>query len=545
MTKRKFRETYSRSEALAIHPSALDLSFLLGGAKPNELINDAIAVVHISGPLEHHDTGMFDSYDSILKRIEEAFTDDESKAVVLCIDSPGGDASGATEVNKRIRAMRKKYDKPLYSYSNEQMYSAAYSIGCAADEIWLPSTGGVGSVGVIAPITDKTRANKKAGLLIELITTGKRKADTQEDRELTDDIREVIQARIDHLGKHFFNVVSKGRGITPESVESLEAGVFLGKEAVKVALADGVAGWYQFLQMVGLSVGLTETASQANSKPESTNTKEETTHMRASILKLTKARTKALDAFNAAASDKKVSKEEKDKLLEKFTAASVELADAQAKTKYMKKTEERSVTDDDDDDEEEETEESDDDDTDDEDDEDEEEDEEEEEKAAAPKLTSKAAKALFGAVSKLTGTTDIRQMVGALSGLQVSQKANAKQEKRIAKLESQGKRSKVDAILAEAKDKVSPGTYDSLHAQGMKDPKWLKGYVSALPKQVRSVDDSFIPDLGASAPTLGEMGLNADQQKILQQASNGAKENFAEFTAKVAAAIKGNTAPKF
>lgn len=563
MRKRKFRTHYNPAEALAINPSALNLTFLLGGVKENELLLDCISVVYASGPLEHHESVMFDSYESIVERIEEAFADDDSKAVVLCLDSPGGDASGATEANKRIRELRKNSDKPIFAYSNEQMYSAAYSLGSACDEIWLPGTGGVGSVGVICAIADKTQANKKAGLLIELITTGKRKADSQEDRVLTDDIRNTIQARVNHLGKHFFSVVAKGRGMSPKAVEALQAGVFLGKEAVKVGLADGVAGWYSFLNMVAASVGHTETAVKPKATTDNVpqNTDKENASMRASILKLTKAKTKALDAFNAAAKDKKATDEDKQKLLVKFEAAVSALAAEQAKTKY-KKTEktETEETDDEDDDEEEEEEddeeeeEDDDDDTDDEDDDD---DEEEDEKSSTSKAiasirskSSGTAERLFSACAKLTGTKNVSKMLGALTGLQASKKANAKQEKRLAKLEQSNRKDSVDSIINAAIQarKIAPMTNPStvaLHQQGMQNPKWLKGYLTALPSMVRASEEISIPDLGGVAPTLGEMGLNADQQKILQQAANGVTETFDEFAAKVAGKIKGAVAPKF
>ena len=254
-TKREPRPFRSRAidgELLAIVPSALDAVYMVENEmdRPTEVVDGGIAVVCIEGPLEHHAGWFFDSYDAIVKRIENALKDENVKAVVMEIDSPGGDASGNAEASKKIRRMSAQYGKPVYAYSNESCYSAAYGLACGAEEIWLPKTGGVGSVGVIATTSDRTKANEKSGNIIELITSGKRKADGHPDRPMTDEIRATIQGRVDDLAHQFFKLVANARHTTPEAVEALEAGVFLGKRGVAAGLADGVAGWDEFLDLL-------------------------------------------------------------------------------------------------------------------------------------------------------------------------------------------------------------------------------------------------------------------------------------------------------
>lgn len=173
-----------------------------------------------------------------------------ARAVVLLIDSPGGEAAGATYAHRKLKKLRKKYDVPIYAYANETCASAAYEIACAADEIWLPDTGTVGSIGVIATMFDRTEQNKKIGLNIELVTSGERKADGHADRPITDDIRARMQARVYKLANVFWSVVAESRGTNVKSVAALEAGVFTGQDAVDVGIADGVAGWDRFLRLV-------------------------------------------------------------------------------------------------------------------------------------------------------------------------------------------------------------------------------------------------------------------------------------------------------
>lgn len=237
----------------------------------------------IHGPLEHHKTYWWDSYECILQRVEDAMTGmdmvrlDEfrnrysrgwepkdpvpASAVVLRIDSPGGEAAGATHAHRRLRKLRAKYNVPLYAYADEMAASAAYELACAADEIWLPDTGTVGSIGVIATLFDRTEQNKRTGFNIELVTSGARKADNHADRVITDEVRQRIQDRVMHLANIFWGVVAKARGVSPKAVAALEAGVFLGSDAVDVGIADGVASWEGFLRMVASS--LPSTASDA------------------------------------------------------------------------------------------------------------------------------------------------------------------------------------------------------------------------------------------------------------------------------------------
>lgn len=273
---RPFRAQHRAGEILAIEPQCLDFSYLYTGVPPNDRTEDGIAIVTINGPLEHHATYWWDSYESILERVEDAMAGTDigrldqlmnggssdyepmgaipARAVVLRIDSPGGEAAGATYAHRKLRKLRAKYNVPLYAYANEMAASAAYELACAADEIWLPDTGTVGSIGVIATLFDRTEQNKRTGFNIELVTSGERKADNHADRVITDDVRGRIQDRVMALANVFWGVVAKARGVSPKAVASLEAGVFIGQDAVDVGIADGVCGWDAMLKMVASSL---------------------------------------------------------------------------------------------------------------------------------------------------------------------------------------------------------------------------------------------------------------------------------------------------
>jgi signal peptide peptidase SppA len=260
-------------------PQAVDFSYLYTGCVPNDRTEDNIAIVTVNGPLEHHATWYWDSYESIACRIEAAMTGADmmrgdqtdaeggtpASAVVLCIDSPGGEAAGSAAVHRKIRKLRARYDIPIYAYANETAASAAYAVASAADEIWLPDTGTVGSIGVIATLYDRTAQNEKTGLNIELITSGEYKADGHADRPITDDVRGRMQVRVDALAGVFWSFVAKARGTNAKSIAGLQAGVFLGQAAVDVGIADGVATWGRFMKMVRGSIETTDQLTGAAS----------------------------------------------------------------------------------------------------------------------------------------------------------------------------------------------------------------------------------------------------------------------------------------
>lgn len=265
-----------------MRPEAFFDLFTFWGPERNRHTDDGIAIVSIKGPLEHHASWCWDSYESIVSRVEDALTGQDlakeheyfhcnswsgewdegfepmvavpPRAVVLCIDSPGGEAAGSMWCHRRLRTLRKKYDVPLYAYANECAASAAYAIACAADEIWLPDTGVVGSIGVIATLFDRTAMNRKMGLNIELVTSGEEKSDGHADRPITDDIRSRMLDRVMHLARIFWAGVAKARGTTPAAVQALQAGVFYGDDAITAGIADGVAGWDRFLRTISRSL---------------------------------------------------------------------------------------------------------------------------------------------------------------------------------------------------------------------------------------------------------------------------------------------------
>ena len=267
MTK-KYRETLHNGEAFALKqmPAADIMSLLCADAvPPNEEIDGGV-VVHVRGPLEHHSTPFCDNYDDLYSRFCKAIHCAKEKGwcVVVKIDSPGGLVSGLNETVYAMQEEAREHAVDVIVYVDELAASAAYAISCAGDEIVVPPSGIVGSVGVISAMTSVSRANEKAGVDVVTITSGKRKADGHPDVPIDDDAIKAEQERVNDLAGQFFALVEESRGI---DAKEYEAGLFLGKKAVKAGLADRVANWPQLLVDIAADYGSGTEVAQDGTAP--------------------------------------------------------------------------------------------------------------------------------------------------------------------------------------------------------------------------------------------------------------------------------------
>lgn len=213
--------------------------------KPEPYTRDGdVAVVSIEGPLSQRAWSCWmlqgDGYDAIVSRVAAALGDSAVQAVVLRIDSPGGEVAGCFEAVRALRAASKAADKPLVAYADEMACSAAYALACACDEIVVPDTGCVGSVGVILALTERSRELDEAGVTVNVITSGAAKADGHPALPLSTDARARIQAEIDQLARVFASEVALGRPIGADEALALQAQSFYGPAAKAAGLADRI-----------------------------------------------------------------------------------------------------------------------------------------------------------------------------------------------------------------------------------------------------------------------------------------------------------------
>lgn len=198
-----------------------------------------IAVVDVSGAITANgDTNALNINDSLV----EAFDNQNAKAVVLNINSPGGSPVQSDEVWQMAMMLRQENpDKKLYAIIGDVGASGAYYIASAADEIWVNPSSLVGSIGVIMSGFNAEELMRKVGIKDRTLTAGEYKDILSVSREMTASEQQHIQNMLDSTHQNFINAVKQGRGdklINPEQNQLFSGLIWTGTDAVELGLAD-------------------------------------------------------------------------------------------------------------------------------------------------------------------------------------------------------------------------------------------------------------------------------------------------------------------
>jgi capsid assembly protease len=179
----------------------------------------------------------------------EAFTqafradleDPNVSAIVIDVNSPGGEVPGVEELAREIYEARGQ--KPIYAVANSMAASAAYWIASAADKMYVTPSGEVGHIGVFAVHQDISERLKKDGIAVSVVSAGKYKTELNPYQPLSKEARGALQARIDDLYGSFVQSVARSRGVHEGVVrDGFGEGRIVGAEdAVSMGMVDGVA----------------------------------------------------------------------------------------------------------------------------------------------------------------------------------------------------------------------------------------------------------------------------------------------------------------
>jgi protease-4 len=173
-----------------------------------------------------------------VEMLDDLAKDDRVVAVVLRIDSPGGDAGASDRIHHAVRRLDAK--KPVVALFDQVAASGGYYIGCAAREIYVHRTTITGSIGVFAIVPDLQGTADLAGLHRHVVTTGPR-ADLFSMTGWSPDREAAIRQIIVDVDRRFQGLVATRRGLTAEQVQALAGGrVYTGDQAIANKLADGL-----------------------------------------------------------------------------------------------------------------------------------------------------------------------------------------------------------------------------------------------------------------------------------------------------------------
>jgi signal peptide peptidase SppA len=209
--------------------------------KPYEVTPDGIAIIQIEGTLVHKSYGLdafsgLRSYVDLQEEIEDAATDPAIGAILLELDSPGGEVAGVFDLADTIYSARAA--KPVFAVANSDAFSAAYLLASGARYIYAGRTSGLGSIGVIVTHLDVSESDQKLGYKYTIIHAGARKADFNPHAPLADEARAVIEAEVDRTYQLLVGSVARNRGLAESDIRQTQAALYFGGDAVAARLAD-------------------------------------------------------------------------------------------------------------------------------------------------------------------------------------------------------------------------------------------------------------------------------------------------------------------
>lgn len=205
---------------------------------------DKIAVIYANGEInggEGSDNQI--GSERISRAIRKARLDDNIKAVVLRVNSPGGSALASDVIWREVVLTRK--EKPVIASFGDVAASGGYYIGCAADSIFVQPNTITGSIGVFGIIPNfQNLMTNKLGITFDGVKTGKYADIMATNRPMTAGERFIIQNELNRIYSGFVSRVADGRKKSKAYIDSIGGGhVWIGTDAVQIGLADRIGSF--------------------------------------------------------------------------------------------------------------------------------------------------------------------------------------------------------------------------------------------------------------------------------------------------------------
>lgn len=206
-----------------------------------------IAVLYAEGEIREESPSSPMSMDEkvisedMAKQLRKLKNDDDVKAVVFRVNSPGGSAFISEQIWKEVVDLKAK--KPIVVSMGGYAASGGYYISCAANKIVAERTTLTGSIGVFGVIRNFTGTLEKIGITTDMV-----KSNTYADlgdisRPMREDEKVLIQKSVDHIYDLFLTRCADGRGMTKAEIDSIGQGrVWTGEQALAKGLVDQLGG---------------------------------------------------------------------------------------------------------------------------------------------------------------------------------------------------------------------------------------------------------------------------------------------------------------
>ncbi len=207
------------------------------------LAEEKVALVNLKGAIVDSAGGFgaVGTFRTTVAELEQAASDDAVKAVVLVVDSPGGEVTASDVLCHKVRRLREKTGKPVVVCMGSMATSGAYYVSVGADRIVAHPTTVTGSIGVLMTLINAQGLMEKVGLRSIVLKSAEHKDLGSPLREMTAEERSLLQGVLDHLFARFKETVAEGRGMSAAKVDILANGrIFTAQEALESGLIDSI-----------------------------------------------------------------------------------------------------------------------------------------------------------------------------------------------------------------------------------------------------------------------------------------------------------------
>jgi capsid assembly protease len=205
-------------------------------------VTQGVATIFITGPMTKRPQSWGRGTATVLLRraIRQAANDTEVGAILLVFDSPGGQVAGTADLADDIATASAR--KPVAAYIEDLGCSAAYWAACAAGiGLWCNAGANVGSCGAIMVLEDTSKQARMMGIDVHVYASGDRKGIGADGVPITKEHDEYLQAFIEKVGAQFTDAVQRSRKLSDKQMAEIRrAGLYVGEEAVKAGLVDGI-----------------------------------------------------------------------------------------------------------------------------------------------------------------------------------------------------------------------------------------------------------------------------------------------------------------
>ncbi len=203
---------------------------------------DVVAVLYLEGEIvdgwgEVSNIGG----DRFAAELRELAKDDDVKAVVLRVNSPGGSAYASEEIQHEVIALKAK--KPVIVSMGNYAASGGYWVSTFGNRIFAEPNTLTGSIGVFGMFFDAQKLMNDVGITFDTAKTGAFADFETSTRPKTDQELALAQLRVDDLYSKFLDKVSTSRGIPRDTIDTIAQGrVWAGSDALGLKLVDEIGG---------------------------------------------------------------------------------------------------------------------------------------------------------------------------------------------------------------------------------------------------------------------------------------------------------------